>query len=71
MSPPDPRRGSVPQKQLYGVEGSTAFLECIPKSLQARVLWMYQRTPDDPKQEVGSPQPGTAGGTVPCRAIPS
>ncbi|XP_068014055.1 semaphorin-3B isoform X2 [Melanerpes formicivorus] len=52
MSPPDPRRGSVPQKQLYGVEGSTAFLECIPKSLQARVFWMYQRSPGDPQQEV-------------------
>uniref|UniRef100_A0A8B9S1X3 Semaphorin 3F n=1 Tax=Accipiter nisus TaxID=211598 RepID=A0A8B9S1X3_9AVES len=48
----DPRRGSVPQKQLYGVEGSTAFLECVPKSLQARVLWTYQRTPDDPQREV-------------------
>uniref|UniRef100_A0A8D0EVG8 Semaphorin 3B n=1 Tax=Strix occidentalis caurina TaxID=311401 RepID=A0A8D0EVG8_STROC len=42
----------VPQKQLYGVEGSTAFLECVPKSLQARILWTYQRTPDDPQREV-------------------
>ncbi|XP_071669169.1 semaphorin-3B [Patagioenas fasciata] len=48
----DPWRGSVPQKQLYGVEGSTAFLECIPKSLQAHVLWTYQRTQDDPQREV-------------------
>ncbi|XP_074735510.1 semaphorin-3B isoform X2 [Strix uralensis] len=48
----DPRRGSVPQKQLYGVEGSTAFLECVPKSLQARIVWTYQRTPDDPQREV-------------------
>uniref|UniRef100_A0A8C6NG39 Uncharacterized protein n=1 Tax=Melopsittacus undulatus TaxID=13146 RepID=A0A8C6NG39_MELUD len=53
---PDPRRGSVPQKQLYGVEGSTAFLECIPKSLQAHVFWTYQRTQDDPQREVGSLQ---------------
>ncbi|KAM9534094.1 semaphorin-3B isoform 3-T3 [Guaruba guarouba] len=48
----DPQRGSVPQKQLYGVEGSTAFLECIPKSLQAHVFWTYQRTRDDPQREV-------------------
>ncbi|XP_062466606.1 semaphorin-3B [Pezoporus occidentalis] len=48
----DPRRGSVPQKQLYGVEGSTAFLECMPKSLQAHVFWTYQRTRDDPPREV-------------------
>ncbi|XP_065543269.1 semaphorin-3B isoform X2 [Lathamus discolor] len=48
----EPRQGSVPQKQLYGVEGSTAFLECIPKSLQAHVFWTYQRTRDDPQQEV-------------------
>lgn len=66
VSPPDPRRGSVPQKQLYGVEGSTAFLECIPKSLQAHVFWTYQRTRDDPQREVGSPQLGATSGTVPC-----
>lgn len=58
----------MPQKQLYGVEGSTVFLECAPKSLQARVLWTYQHTPDDPQREVGSPAAGAAGGTVLCRA---
>uniref|UniRef100_A0A8C5X1R5 Semaphorin 3B n=1 Tax=Malurus cyaneus samueli TaxID=2593467 RepID=A0A8C5X1R5_9PASS len=39
-------------KQLYGVEGSTVFLECIPKSLQAHVLWTYQRTLNDPQREM-------------------
>uniref|UniRef100_A0A8C9NXT2 Semaphorin 3B n=1 Tax=Serinus canaria TaxID=9135 RepID=A0A8C9NXT2_SERCA len=48
----DPRRDTVPQKQLYGVEGSTVFLECIPKSLQAHILWTYQRTLNDPQREV-------------------
>uniref|UniRef100_A0A8C0VR82 Semaphorin 3B n=1 Tax=Cyanistes caeruleus TaxID=156563 RepID=A0A8C0VR82_CYACU len=48
----DPRRDTVPQKQLYGVEGSTVFLECIPKSLQAHILWTHQRTPNDPQREV-------------------
>ncbi|XP_062441393.1 semaphorin-3B [Rhea pennata] len=48
----DPQLGSVPQKKLYGVEGSSAFLECKPKSLQARVLWTYQHTSDAPKREV-------------------
>nr|XP_013810971.1 PREDICTED: semaphorin-3B isoform X1 [Apteryx mantelli mantelli] len=48
----DPQLGSVPQKKLYGVEGSSAFLECVPKSLQARVLWTYQRASSAPKREV-------------------
>lgn len=61
----------MPQKQLYGVEGSSVFLECIPKSLQADILWTYQRTLNDPQREVGCFWPGTAGGTVPCRAVPS
>uniref|UniRef100_A0A8D2NHK2 Semaphorin 3B n=1 Tax=Zonotrichia albicollis TaxID=44394 RepID=A0A8D2NHK2_ZONAL len=47
------------RKQLYGVEGSSVFLECIPKSLQAHILWTYQRTLNDPQREVGSPWPGT------------
>uniref|UniRef100_A0A8C4WJ88 Semaphorin 3B n=1 Tax=Gopherus evgoodei TaxID=1825980 RepID=A0A8C4WJ88_9SAUR len=43
---------SVPEKKLYGVEGSSAFLECVPKSLQARVLWTYQKASDTPRKEV-------------------
>uniref|UniRef100_A0A8C0GLL3 Semaphorin 3B n=1 Tax=Chelonoidis abingdonii TaxID=106734 RepID=A0A8C0GLL3_CHEAB len=42
----------VPEKKLYGVEGSSAFLECVPKSLQARVLWTYQKASDTPRKEV-------------------
>ncbi|XP_052534988.1 semaphorin-3B [Tympanuchus pallidicinctus] len=48
----EPSQGRVPQRQLYGVEGSSAFLECVPRSLRARVSWTYQRGPDAPQREV-------------------
>uniref|UniRef100_A0A671YSX1 Sema domain, immunoglobulin domain (Ig), short basic domain, secreted, (semaphorin) 3B n=1 Tax=Sparus aurata TaxID=8175 RepID=A0A671YSX1_SPAAU len=38
--------------QLYGVEASSTFLECIPKSLQARVTWTFQKHPQNPREEV-------------------
>uniref|UniRef100_A0A8C9T7U2 Sema domain, immunoglobulin domain (Ig), short basic domain, secreted, (semaphorin) 3B n=1 Tax=Scleropages formosus TaxID=113540 RepID=A0A8C9T7U2_SCLFO len=44
--------GSFSEKKLYGVEGSSTFLECLPKSLQARITWTYQRTTDTPREEV-------------------
>ncbi|XP_040502455.2 semaphorin-3B isoform X3 [Gallus gallus] len=50
--PAEPSQGRVPQRQLYGVEGSSAFLECVPRSLRARVAWTYQRGPDAPQREV-------------------
>uniref|UniRef100_A0A674NQ64 Sema domain, immunoglobulin domain (Ig), short basic domain, secreted, (semaphorin) 3B n=1 Tax=Takifugu rubripes TaxID=31033 RepID=A0A674NQ64_TAKRU len=34
----DHHKYRVAEKKLYGVEGSSTFLECIPKSLQARVI---------------------------------
>ncbi|XP_049609621.1 semaphorin-3B [Syngnathus scovelli] len=42
----------IAEKKLYGVEGSSTFLECIPKSLQARVTWTFQRQRDKPREEV-------------------
>ncbi|XP_025060160.1 semaphorin-3B isoform X2 [Alligator sinensis] len=48
----DPHRSSVLEKKLYGVEGSSTFLECVPKSLQAQVVWTYQKASDTPKKEV-------------------
>uniref|UniRef100_A0A8C6PJU2 Sema domain, immunoglobulin domain (Ig), short basic domain, secreted, (semaphorin) 3B n=1 Tax=Nothobranchius furzeri TaxID=105023 RepID=A0A8C6PJU2_NOTFU len=39
-------------RKLYGVEGSSTFLECIPKSLQAKVTWTYQKQPQNPREEV-------------------
>uniref|UniRef100_A0A673BCB6 Sema domain, immunoglobulin domain (Ig), short basic domain, secreted, (semaphorin) 3B n=1 Tax=Sphaeramia orbicularis TaxID=375764 RepID=A0A673BCB6_9TELE len=36
----------------YILEGSSTFLECIPKSLQARVTWTFQKHPQSPREEV-------------------
>uniref|UniRef100_A0A8D2NGL3 Semaphorin 3B n=1 Tax=Zonotrichia albicollis TaxID=44394 RepID=A0A8D2NGL3_ZONAL len=44
--------GELGPARLYGVEGSSVFLECIPKSLQAHILWTYQRTLNDPQREI-------------------
>ncbi|XP_067854539.1 semaphorin-3B [Heptranchias perlo] len=48
----DRHRHRVTEKKLYGVEGSSTFLECIPKSLQAQVTWTFQRRSGGPKDEV-------------------
>ncbi|XP_071985219.1 semaphorin-3B [Engystomops pustulosus] len=45
-------RLSVQKKRLYGVEGSTVFLECLPKSLRAQVTWIHQKAPETPRKEV-------------------
>ncbi|XP_029455501.1 semaphorin-3F isoform X1 [Rhinatrema bivittatum] len=38
----------------YGVEGSTAFLECQPRSPQATLKWIFQRDNSDRKREMKS-----------------
>uniref|UniRef100_A0A3Q3SHW3 Sema domain, immunoglobulin domain (Ig), short basic domain, secreted, (semaphorin) 3B n=1 Tax=Mastacembelus armatus TaxID=205130 RepID=A0A3Q3SHW3_9TELE len=48
----DHHKHRVAEKKLYGVEGSSTFLECIPKSLQARVTWTFQKHPQNPRVEV-------------------
>nr|XP_056712752.1 semaphorin-3B [Euleptes europaea] len=48
----DPQRSSVPEKKVYGVEGSSVFLECLPKSLQAQISWTYQKTSSAIPKEV-------------------
>ncbi|XP_033825774.1 semaphorin-3B [Periophthalmus magnuspinnatus] len=48
----DHHKHRVSEKKLYGVDGSSTFLECIPKSLQAQVTWTYQRTPQSQREEV-------------------
>ena len=40
-------------KTVYGVENSSTFLECSPKSQRAMTYWQYQRSTVDRKQEVG------------------
>ncbi|XP_039189676.1 semaphorin-3F isoform X1 [Crotalus tigris] len=36
----------------YGVEGSTAFLECQPRSPQATIKWLLQRDTSDRRKEL-------------------
>ncbi|KAJ8370794.1 hypothetical protein SKAU_G00108220 [Synaphobranchus kaupii] len=48
----DHHKHRVAEKKLYGVESSSTFLECIPKSLQAQVTWTYQKHADSPRDEV-------------------
>ncbi|XP_008407098.1 semaphorin-3D [Poecilia reticulata] len=35
---------SVEVKVVYGVEGNSTFLECVPRSLQAELRWTVQRS---------------------------
>ncbi|XP_043944288.1 semaphorin-3E [Protopterus annectens] len=37
---------------VYGIENNSTLLECIPRSLQAKVLWFVQKNPDTRKQEL-------------------
>ncbi|XP_017723498.1 PREDICTED: semaphorin-3B isoform X3 [Rhinopithecus bieti] len=39
----DSSRPALLEHKVFGVEGSSAFLECEPRSLQARVEWTFQR----------------------------
>lgn len=52
LPPSDHHKHRVAEKKLYGVEGSSTFLECIPKSLQARVTWTFQKHQQNPREEV-------------------
>uniref|UniRef100_A0A8C5DFG4 Sema domain, immunoglobulin domain (Ig), short basic domain, secreted, (semaphorin) 3B n=1 Tax=Gouania willdenowi TaxID=441366 RepID=A0A8C5DFG4_GOUWI len=48
----DHHKHRVTERKLFGVDGSSTFLECIPKSLQARVTWTFQKHPQNPREEV-------------------
>ncbi|XP_006896203.1 PREDICTED: semaphorin-3A isoform X2 [Elephantulus edwardii] len=43
---------NLEERIIYGVENSSTFLECSPKSQQAMVHWHFQRHKDDQKQEI-------------------
>lgn len=58
--PPAANKNTVEAVQ-YGVEGSTAFLECQPRSPQASVKWLLQKDNSDRRKEVGQ---GTARGVL-------
>uniref|UniRef100_UPI003AAA5A66 semaphorin-3aa isoform X3 n=1 Tax=Centroberyx gerrardi TaxID=166262 RepID=UPI003AAA5A66 len=44
--------GSVEDRSVYGVENSSMFLECSPKSQRALIYWQLQRPNDDRKHEI-------------------
>lgn len=44
--------GSVEDRSVYGVENSSMFLECSPKSQRALIYWQLQKPNDDRKQEI-------------------
>ncbi|XP_016136498.1 semaphorin-3B-like [Sinocyclocheilus grahami] len=48
----DHQKQRVLEKRLYAVDGSSSFLECNPKSLQAQITWTYQRHPENSREEV-------------------
>uniref|UniRef100_A0A8C7Z1B1 Sema domain, immunoglobulin domain (Ig), short basic domain, secreted, (semaphorin) 3Aa n=1 Tax=Oryzias sinensis TaxID=183150 RepID=A0A8C7Z1B1_9TELE len=42
----------VEDRSVFGVENSSMFLECSPKSQRALIYWQLQRPNDDRKQEI-------------------
>ncbi|KAF6725013.1 Semaphorin-3aa [Oryzias melastigma] len=44
--------GSVEDRSVFGVENSSMFLECSPKSQRALIYWQLQKPNDDRKQEI-------------------
>ncbi|KAJ8261966.1 hypothetical protein GJAV_G00160540 [Gymnothorax javanicus] len=47
-------QGTVVNKIIYGIENSSTFLECSPKSLRALVYWQFQKRNEERKHEVKS-----------------
>ncbi|XP_037110232.1 semaphorin-3ab [Syngnathus acus] len=45
---------TLEDKSVYGVENSSTFLECSPKSQRALTYWQFQHSPDERKQEIKS-----------------
>uniref|UniRef100_A0A7N8YDT6 Sema domain, immunoglobulin domain (Ig), short basic domain, secreted, (semaphorin) 3Ab n=1 Tax=Mastacembelus armatus TaxID=205130 RepID=A0A7N8YDT6_9TELE len=43
---------TLTDKTVYGVENSSTFLECSPKSQRALTYWQYQHSAGDRKQEI-------------------
>ncbi|XP_071350223.1 semaphorin-3D [Trachinotus anak] len=48
---------SVEEKLVYGVEGNSTFLECVPRSTQAELRWTWQHT-DSQQQTLSHRQEG-------------
>uniref|UniRef100_A0A8C1Z4R4 Sema domain, immunoglobulin domain (Ig), short basic domain, secreted, (semaphorin) 3Ab n=1 Tax=Cyprinus carpio TaxID=7962 RepID=A0A8C1Z4R4_CYPCA len=52
------------QHHVYGVENSSSFLECSPKSQRALIYWQFQRHGEDHKQESDERVLGTEQGLL-------
>ncbi|XP_021542690.1 semaphorin-3B [Neomonachus schauinslandi] len=48
----DSSRPTLLERKVFGVEGGSAFLECEPRSLQARVEWTFQRAGEAARTQV-------------------
>ncbi|NWT84390.1 SEM3A protein, partial [Lanius ludovicianus] len=48
----NPSGQTLEEKIIYGVENSSTFLECSPKSQRAVVYWQFQKQNDDRKEEI-------------------
>lgn len=44
--------GTIEDRTVFGVENSSMFLECSPKSQRALIYWQLQRLNDDRKMEI-------------------
>ncbi|KAM4676777.1 semaphorin-3E [Discoglossus pictus] len=40
------------EQVVYGIENNSTLLECMPRSLQSKVIWFMQRTHESRKEEV-------------------
>ncbi|KAK1166911.1 semaphorin-3A-like [Acipenser oxyrinchus oxyrinchus] len=45
-------KGNLEERIIYGVENSSTFLECSPKSQRALVNWQFQKQNEDRKDEI-------------------
>ncbi|XP_072419197.1 semaphorin-3A-like [Chiloscyllium punctatum] len=43
---------NMEEKIIYGVENSTTFLECVPRSQRALAYWQFRRQTEDHKEEI-------------------
>ncbi|XP_070611032.1 semaphorin-3E [Erythrolamprus reginae] len=44
--------GQAEERLVYGIERNSTLLECVPRTLQAKVVWRVQRAHDGRKEEV-------------------
>ncbi|XP_039201124.1 semaphorin-3A [Crotalus tigris] len=50
--PDNPSGAGLEEKIIYGVENSSTFLECSPKSQRALVYWQFQKQNEERKEEI-------------------